>query len=62
MRPSTVLYIIIVFMQLIALMQNTILDKDWSGIAMWLSTLAFVGATIVFSSSRGKKPVDMGGK
>lgn len=62
MSRTTVLYIIIVFMQLIALVHHTVLDEDWGGIAMWLSTLAFVGATIVFSTSRGKKPADMEGK
>lgn len=56
MKPTTVLYIVIVFMQLLTLVHQTFLHDDWNGIVMWLSTMAFIGATIVFSTSSGQKP------
>lgn len=56
MKPTTVLYIVIVFMQLLTLVDQTFLDGQWSGIVMWLSTMAFIAATLVFSMSNAKKP------
>lgn len=52
MKAITGLYIIIILMQFITLTNITLLNGEWNGIAMWLSTGLFIAGTAFFLMNR----------
>lgn len=52
MRAITGLYIIVILMHFIWLTNFTLLNGEWSGIAMWLSTGLFIGGTAFYLINR----------
>ena len=55
MKAITGLYIIIIFMHLITLTNITLLNGEWNGIAMWLTTGLFIAGTAFYLMNRNKE-------
>ncbi|WP_349409905.1 hypothetical protein [Pseudalkalibacillus sp. SCS-8] len=52
MNTSVILVIIIIWMQLITLVNITIFNGEWNGIALMLSSILFFLAMVVFGISQ----------
>lgn len=55
MKATTGLYIIIMLMHLITLTNMTLLNGEWNGIAMWLTTGLFIAGTAFYLMTRKKE-------
>ncbi|WP_217988192.1 hypothetical protein [Terribacillus saccharophilus] len=49
MRTLTILIVIIAVMHISNLINVTLLDGEWSGIIIWLSTILFLFSMVVYS-------------
>ena len=50
MKTYRVLFVIILILHVMTLVNVTLLDGDWNGIVMWLSTVLFLIAVLFFST------------
>ncbi|RCW62567.1 hypothetical protein [Saliterribacillus persicus] len=55
MKYTTIIYISVCVIHLMTLTNITLLNSEWDGITIWLSTAVFIFSTTIFSFSRKNK-------